>query len=87
MNDTFPKWILGVASAAVVAIGGGLLTTMIGVREDMAVVKAHVAELKATTQKVDNLERLVIGHDYRIIALERDGVVKTHDTMRVQHGQ
>lgn len=87
MNETFPKWVLGVASAAVVAIGGGLLTTMIGVREDMAVVKAHVAELKMTTQKVDNLERLVIGHDYRIIALERDGVATHHDTIRVRYGR
>lgn len=86
MNDTFPKWILGVASAAVVAIGAGLLTTMVGVREDMAVVKAHVAELKMTTQKVDNLERLVIGHDYRIIALERDGVIKHNDTIRASRG-
>ena len=87
MNEQFPKWILGIASAAVVSIGAGLLTTMIMLREDMAVVKSHIAELKQTNSKVDGLERIVIGHAYRIEALETDGVRYHTDTLRARRGR
>ena len=69
--DTFPKWLVTVAASAIVAIGGGLLATMVMLREDMAVVKASLARMDATTSKVDALERTVIGHDYRITTIER----------------
>ena len=81
--ETFPRWVLGITASAVVAIGGGLLTTMIMLREDMAVVKSHITELRNTTVKVDVLERTVIGHEYRITSLERDGVVVSRDTVKV----
>lgn len=87
MNEQFPKWVLGVASAAIVSIGAGLLTTMVMLREDMAVVKSHIAELKQTNTKVDGLERIVIGHAYRIEALESDGVRYSIDTTRVRRGR
>lgn len=87
MNEQFPKWVLGVASAAIVSIGAGLLTTMVMLREDMAVVKSHIAELKQTNSKVDGLERIVIGHDYRLTALESDGVVYHRDTVRARRGR
>lgn len=87
MNEQFPKWILGVASAAVISIGAGLLTTMVMLREDMAVVKSHIAELKQTNTKVDAVERIVIGHEYRITALEADGTVYRTDTIRARRGR
>ena len=87
MNEQFPKWVLGIASAAVVSIGAGLLTTMVMLREDMAVVKSHIAELKQTNSKVDGLERIVIGHAYRIDALEADGVHYHTDTLRARRGR
>lgn len=70
MTDTFPKWLVTVAASAIVAIGGGLLATMVMLREDMAVVKSTIARMDATTTKVDALERIVIGHEYRINTIE-----------------
>lgn len=81
-EQTFPKWVMGVASAAVISIGAGLLTTMVMLREDMAVVKSHIAELKTTNVKVESLERSIIGHEYRITAIETDGVRVRRDTLR-----
>lgn len=86
-DEQFPRWILGITASAVVAIGAGLLGTMVMLREDMAVVKSHITELRNTTTKVDVLERTIIGHEYRITTLERDGVATHHDTIKVRYGR
>ncbi len=89
MQDNFTKWVLGITAGIVVAIGGALFSTVLALREDMAVIKTNLADMKETVTKLDVLQSQVSDHEYRIQWIERsedhtsaDGTSRRIDTLR-----
>ncbi len=54
-TDTFTKWMLGITAAVVVAMGSALFSTVLALREDMAVIKNELSSMKETVTKLDML--------------------------------
>lgn len=88
-TDTFTKWMLGITAAVVVAMGSALFSTVLALREDMAVIKNELSSMKETVTKLDMLQSQVADHEYRIQWIERaddhtraDGTTRTIDTLR-----
>jgi hypothetical protein len=71
MQDTFTKWLLAITATMVIAIGTALMTTIVTLREDMAVIKQTVARIERSEVAARVLEDRVAGHEYRITTLER----------------
>ena len=71
MQDQFTKWMLGISAAVIVAMGGALFSTIVALREDMAVIKANLADMRETVTKLDILQSQVSDHEYRIQWIER----------------
>ena len=89
MQDNFTKWMLGITAGIVVAMGGALFSTVLALREDMAVIKTNLADMKETVTKLDVLQSQVSDHEYRIQWIERsedhtraDGTSRRIDTLR-----
>ena len=90
MQDNFTKWMLGITAGVVVAMGGALFSTVLALREDMAVIKTNLADMKETVTKLDVIQSQVSDHEYRIQWIERaspdhsraDGTTRRIDTLR-----
>jgi hypothetical protein len=89
MNDQFTRWMLGISAAVIVAMGGALFTTILALREDMAVIKNELGSMKETVTKLDIIQSQVSDHEYRIQWIERtgdntraDGTSRRLDTVR-----
>ena len=89
MADNFTKWMLGISAAVIVAMGGALFSTVVALREDMAVIKNELGSMKETVTKLDVLQSQVADHEYRIQWIERagdntgaDGTARATDTVR-----
>lgn len=89
MNDQFSKWMLGISATVIVAMGGALFTTVLALREDMAVIKSELSSMKETVTKLDIIQTQVSDHEYRIQWIERtgdntsaDGTTRRLDTIR-----
>lgn len=72
MQDNFTKWMLGISATVIVAMGGALFSTVLGLREDMAVIKHELTGMKETMMKLDMLQNQVADHEYRLQWIERD---------------
>ena len=70
--DNFVKWMLGVSATVIVAVGGALFSTVLGLREDMAVIKHELSSMQETMVKIDLLQNQVANHEYRLQWIERD---------------
>jgi hypothetical protein len=77
MNDQATKWILGIASAAIIAIGIAMVSATVLVREDLAVMKSEFASLKVQVAMVNTIQIHVMNHEYRIGTLERSDADNT----------
>lgn len=89
MNDQFSRWMLGISATVIVAMGGALFTTVLALREDMAVIKNELGSMKETVTKLDIIQTQVSDHEYRIQWIERtgdntsaDGTTRRLDTVR-----
>ena len=89
MTDTFSKWMLGISATVIVAMGGALFSTVLALREDMAVIKNELSGMKETVTKLDIIQSQVSDHEYRIQWIERagdhtsaDGTARRVDTVR-----
>lgn len=70
MNDTFVKWMLTVTAAIFVALVGGIFTTIMSLREDMATIKEQVQNVRSNVEAVRELQTLVQEHEIRIRWIE-----------------
>ena len=73
----------------IVAMGAALFTTVLALREDMAVIKSELSDMKETVTKLDIIQSQVADHEYRIQWIERtdnntraDGTTRAIDTLR-----
>ncbi len=89
MQDQFTKWMLGISAAVIVAMGGALFSTVVALREDMAVIKNELAGMNETVTKLELIQTQVADHEYRIQWIERgadqpraDGTQRAVDTVR-----
>lgn len=73
MNDQFSKWMLGISAAVIVAMGGALFSTVVALREDMAVIKNELGSMRADVAKLERVQAQLADHEYRIQWIERDG--------------
>jgi hypothetical protein len=87
--DNFTKWMLGISASVIVAMGAALFTTVLALREDMAVIKNELSDMKETVTKLDIIQSQVADHEYRIQWIERtdnhtraDGTTRALDTLR-----
>jgi hypothetical protein len=87
--DNFTKWMLGISASVIVAMGAALFTTVLALREDMAVIKNELSSMKETVTKLDIIQSQVADHEYRIQWIERtdnhtraDGTTQALDTLR-----
>ena len=89
-SDQFTKWMLGISATVIVAMGGALFSTVVALREDMAVIKNELGSMKETITKLDVIQTQVSDHEYRIQWIERgspdharaDGTTRAIDTLR-----
>ena len=86
MNDNMTKWILGIASAAIVAIGIAMVSATVLVREDLAVMKSEFAALKVQVAMVNTIQMQVMNHEYRIGTLERSDIDNTREAAARKDG-
>lgn len=86
MNDNMTKWILGIASAAIVAIGIAMVSATVLVREDLAVMKSEFAALKVQVAMVNTIQMQVMNHEYRIETLEQSDINNTRKTVACKDG-
>ena len=86
MNDNMTKWILGIASAAIVAIGIAMVSATVLVREDLAVMKSEFAALKVQVAMVNTIQMQVMNHEYRIGTLERSDIDNTREPAACKDG-
>jgi len=89
MNDQFTKWMLGISAAVIVAMGGALFSTVVALREDMAVIKSELGSMRADVAKLERVQAQLADHEYRIQWIERDGdhtaaanTARTADSLR-----
>ena len=73
MNDQFSRWMLGISATVIVAMGGALFTTVLALREDMAVIKNELGSMRADVAKLERVQAQLADHEYRIQWIERDG--------------
>lgn len=73
MNDQFSKWMLGISATVIVAMGGALFSTVVALREDMAVIKNELGSMRADVAKLERVQAQLADHEYRIQWIERDG--------------
>ena len=73
MNDQFSRWMLGISATVIVAMGGALFTTVLALREDMAVIKSELGSMRADVAKLERVQAQLADHEYRIQWIERDG--------------
>lgn len=73
MNDQFSKWMLGISAAVIVAMGGALFSTVVALREDMAVIKSELKTVAVDVAKLERVQAQLADHEYRIQWIERDG--------------
>jgi hypothetical protein len=88
-SDNFTKWMLGISATVIVAMGGALFSTVVALREDMAVIKNELGGMKETITKLDIIQSQVSDHEYRLQWMERagdntraDGTTRRLDTLR-----
>lgn len=88
-SDQFTKWMLGISATVIVAMGGALFSTVVALREDMAVIKNELGSMKETITKLDVIQTQVSDHEYRLQWIERtgdharaDGTTRAIDTLR-----
>lgn len=71
--DVFTRWIVGIAGGVVTLLGAGLLTNLIELRQDMAIVKTNT----------DQMTRTISDHESRIRTIENEHrELKNNDTTR-----
>lgn len=68
--DQFTKWMLGVTASIIVAIGVGLMTTTLSLREDMAVIKSELVNVRNDVATINQLHKQIENHEYRIRWIE-----------------
>lgn len=73
MNDQFTKWMLGISATVIVAMGGALFSTVLALREDMAVIKSELKTVAVDVAKLERVQAQLADHEYRIQWIERDG--------------
>ena len=73
MNDQFSRWMLGISATVIVAMGGALFSTVVALREDMAVIKNELGSMRADVAKLERVQEQLADHEYRIQWIERDG--------------
>ena len=71
MTDTFTKWMLGISATVIVAMGGALFSTVVALREDMAVIKNELSGMKETVTKLEIIQQQIADHEYRLQWIER----------------
>lgn len=88
-SDVFTRWMLGISATVIVAMGSALFTTTLALREDMAVIKSELANVRNDVATIENIQNLLADHEYRLQWIERvgnnprsDGTKATPDTLR-----
>lgn len=88
-NDVFTRWMLGISATVIVAMGSALFTTTLALREDMAVIKSELANVRSDVATIENIQNQIADHEYRIQWMERagnntraDGTKAGPDTLR-----
>lgn len=74
MENQFTKWMLSVTAAITVALIGGIFTTILGLKEDMAQVKEQMSQVKSNVEAVTELQHVVQEHEIRIRWIENGGI-------------
>lgn len=79
--------MFSVTAAITVALIGGIFTTILGLKEDMAQVKEQMTSVKSNVEAVRELQQLVQEHEIRIRWIENGAIDNTspdaiHDTWR-----
>ena len=69
-DDQFTKWMLTVTAAVTVALIGGIFTTILALKEDMAQVKEQMSQVKSNVEAVTQLQHVVQEHEIRIRWIE-----------------
>lgn len=69
-NDTFAKWMMSVTATITVALVGGIFSTILSLKEDMALVKEQVATVKTNVDAVRDLQFRVQDHENRLRWIE-----------------
>lgn len=89
MQDNFTKWMLGISATVIVAMGGALFSTVVALREDMAVIKNELGSMRLDVAKLERIQTQLADHEYRIQWIERtgdntraDGTARAVDTLR-----
>lgn len=59
-TDVFTRWIVGIAGGVVILVGAGLLSNLIELRQDIAIVKTNT----------DQISRTISDHESRIRTIE-----------------
>lgn len=65
--------MLGISAAVIVAMGGALFSTVLALREDMAVIKSELKTVAVDVAKLERVQAQLADHEYRIQWIERDG--------------
>lgn len=65
--------MLGISATVIVAMGGALFSTVVALREDMAVIKNELGSMRADVAKLETVQMQLADHEYRIQWIERDG--------------
>lgn len=73
MSDNFTKWMLGISASVIVAMGAALFSTVVALREDMAVIKSEFQSLRVDVAKLEMIQTQLADHEYRIQWIERSG--------------
>ena len=88
-NDTFVRWMLGISATVIVAMGSALFSTTLALREDMAVIKSELTNVRTDVATIESIQQQMADHEYRIQWIERagdhnraDGTSRSLDTLR-----
>lgn len=74
MENQFTKWMLSVTAAVTVALIGGIFTTILALKEDMAQVKEQMSQVKSNVEAVSELQHVVQEHEIRIRWIENGAI-------------
>lgn len=88
-NDTFVRWMLGISATVIVAMGSALFSTTLALREDMAVIKSELTNVRTDVATIESIQQQMADHEYRLQWIERagnnprsDGTKASPDTLR-----
>lgn len=72
-NDTFVRWMLGISATVIVALGSALFSTTLALREDMAVIKSELTNVRNDVATIGIIQNQIADHEYRLQWIERTG--------------